>query len=446
MKKICAIMLMVFSFAFIANAVFADQLTPEECEKKKEGWYVTGLPLINFTSDTGVGYGVRLFLYNNGERGQDYFCTTPYLTQVYAQFFQTTLGWSYHELHWDQYQLFGTNMRLSTSIVYENNIAAHYYGIGSRTTRYGLTSYNGIEFNTYKSWRDNFLMYNNNPLYGLNGYHGYWKYNFYQITRPKFYADLYGQIIDNLKFIVGVQVTYVSIGTWDGRRFDLNGRKWYATDTQLSNERPRGIDGGWANTLRIGLVYTTIDFEPDPTRGVHADYNFESSQRFFGSDYVFYRHTAAARYYHTLFDMLTLGSRLAYTTATGNIPFYELSEWSFPYNRQSGLGGNRTLRGYPGDRFAGRTMTLAQLEARLKVYELTGLGQRFVFKLIGYFDAGNVYDNSGDPFSHPRWGDYKWSYGGGLVIAWNQATIIHFLYSKSREDSQISIDFNHAIR
>jgi len=80
------------------------------------------------------------------------------------------------------------------------------------------------------------------------------------------------------------------------------------------------------------------------------------------------------------------------------------------------------------------------------MFEISGYGQRFVFKLVGYFDAGNPYDVADDPFAPPMWNDYKYSYGGGLVVAWNQATIIHFLYSQSRESVQISIDFDNYIQ
>ena len=36
--------------------------------------------------------------------------------------------------------------------------------------------------------------------------------------------------------------------------------------------------------------------------------------------------------------------------------------------------------------------------------------------------------------------------GGGIVIAWNQATIIHIYYGMSDETSALSIDFKHAIQ
>jgi hypothetical protein len=451
MKRVFFSFLYACALLCFAGPLLADQMSQEECDKKEAGWYVTGLPLINFTTDTGVGYGVRIFLFNNGDKGADYFCSTPYLTQVYAQFFQTTLGQSYHELHWDQYRLFGTNLRLQSSMVYENNISAYYYGIGARTTEQpGLTyryAANHTVFHSASSWENVFKRYAINPAVGFPlGYHGFGKYNNFILTRPRFYSNLNGQLMENVFFNVGISASWTGIETWNLHRFETNGHRWYSTDTQLRDEHPRGIEGGWVNIVRFGIAYRTIDFEPDPTRGAHVDYNFETSQRFLGSDYVYYRHTFGARYYLTPLEPLTLACRLAYTSSARNVPFYEMSWFNFPLQLQSGLGGNRTLRGYPTNRFVAKTMTLCNLEARFRVYEISGFGQRFVFKLVGYFDAGNAYDMAGDPFAHPRWNDYKYSYGGGLVIAWNQATIIHFLYSQGRESSQISIDFDHSIQ
>jgi hypothetical protein len=57
---------MKFFIALITAAslfITADRLLAEQrmgqdvIDKKKEGWYVTGLPLLNYNSDNGLGYG-----------------------------------------------------------------------------------------------------------------------------------------------------------------------------------------------------------------------------------------------------------------------------------------------------------------------------------------------------------------------------------------------------
>ncbi len=129
-----------------------------------------------------------------------------------------------------------------------------------------------------------------------------------------------------------------------------------------------------------------------------------------------------------------------------DIPFFDMDYFVFPYRRQSGLGGNRTLRGYPLNRFVARTMTLANLEARYSIFEMTPGGQRFEFKAVIFYDAGNAYDHPEGPVASPRFNDYKQCAGAGLVIAWNQATIIHAYYGVSSETDAISVDFMHTIQ
>lgn len=91
-------------------------------------------------------------------------------------------------------------------------------------------------------------------------------------------------------------------------------------------------------------------------------------------------------------------------------------------------------------------MLMGNIEARYSIGEITPWGQRFEFKVVGYYDVGNVYDEAQHVFSKPEFGNYQHCGGAGLVIAWNQATIIHFYYSLSSEFiNQISIDFSHAI-
>jgi hypothetical protein len=61
--------------AITAGGIHAAKLSEDTLKKKKEGWYPTGLPLINFSSDEGIGYGLRAYLYYNGSREDEYFDT-----------------------------------------------------------------------------------------------------------------------------------------------------------------------------------------------------------------------------------------------------------------------------------------------------------------------------------------------------------------------------------
>ncbi len=150
--------IMLVSVMAIAPAL-AGKLSDEDLAKKEEGWYPTGLPLINFSSDDGVGYGVRVYLYNNGKKTDKYFEYSPYFLQMYAQFFQSTNGISYHELNLDLPYIFGTEFRVKTALVYDADMNANYFGLGERDARRHLRTPGGYPYFTYP--------YNYTPPVGL---------------------------------------------------------------------------------------------------------------------------------------------------------------------------------------------------------------------------------------------------------------------------------------
>ncbi len=420
------------------NAMSAVRMSDEDLAKKREGWYPTGLPLVNFSSDTGLGYGIRLYMYNNGSKSDPDFAYAPYFTQMYIQYFATTAGWQYHEFNIDQFKVFGSDFRVKTSVVFEKKLNANFFGQGADTTKYPLT-FGGKEYDTYKDYQDEVLKANNYVNY---------KFNNYTITAPKFSIDIYRNF-DFLRFLVGYQVRRVDIDPWDNREFEMGlfgGDSYTQTQpTLLSLVRPTGFDGGWTSFARAGVAIDMRDFEPDPKNGFYIDYAFEISRGFIGSEYDYVRSTVGMRGYISPFRNFVLAGRIGYTDSSGEVPFYEKGTFAFLMNRYNGLGGFRTLRGYMEDRFIANTMTLGNIEARYQFGEASPGGQLFAFKIIAFCDAGNAYDNAGDPFSEPRWGDYKYAYGGGLVIAWNQNTIIHFYYGMSKEESAISINFMHSL-
>ncbi|MCX7678377.1 MAG: outer membrane protein assembly factor [Spirochaetes bacterium] len=420
------------------NLAIAARMSDEDLAKKREGWYPTGLPLVNFSSDTGLGYGLRIFLYNNGSKSDPDFAYAPYFTQMYIQYFATTAGWQYHEFNIDQFKVFGTDFRVRTSVVFEKKLNANFFGHGAENAQRPLT-FAGKEYEKYKDYQDEVLKANNYANY---------KYNNYTITAPKFSFDIYRNF-EFLRFLLGYQVRRVEIDPWDNREFELGlfgGDTYRQTQpTLLSQLQPTGYEGGWTSFARLGVAIDMRDFEPDPKNGFYIDYAFEISRGFLGSEYDYVRSTVGLRGYISPIRNFMVAARVGYTDSSGDVPFYEKGIFAFAMNRYGGLGGFRTLRGYMEDRFIANTMTLGNIEARYQFGEINPFGQLFAFKIVLFCDTGNVYDNAKDPFTEPRFGDYKVAYGGGLVIAWNQNTIIHFYYGMSAEESAISINFNHSL-
>src|SRR5262245_44322419 len=76
-------------------------LSASDYEQKAEGGYFTGLPLVSYDSNTGVGFGARGYYYQDGSRSDPLFAYTPYQYRVFLQAFFTTGGMQFHWLDID---------------------------------------------------------------------------------------------------------------------------------------------------------------------------------------------------------------------------------------------------------------------------------------------------------------------------------------------------------
>jgi outer membrane protein assembly factor BamA len=194
--------------------------------------------------------------------------------------------------------------------------------------------------------------------------------------------------------------------------------------------------------VRFGIAFDTTDYRPDPRNGVLIDYTINISTKYLGADFSFFRHTFGVHGYYSPVRQFTFAARIAYTTTSGSVPFSELGTFSFILGEQSGLGNETTLRGYQAQRFIGRTMTIGNLEVRWEFIEFRLFKQLFALKLIGFVDAGSVFNNPGEPFK--VWSHYHIGYGPGFAIAWNQSIILRLYMGFSKEDMSIGLNFGHA--
>jgi outer membrane protein assembly factor BamA len=213
--------------------------------------------------------------------------------------------------------------------------------------------------------------------------------------------------------------------------------------TKLSEdwENIIGYEGGWDSGLKFSVVYDSRDFAPNPKNGSIHDLTVDLYGSFIGSDFEHQRYTFSTKNFFTPVgtDFFTLALRGIYSIQTGNTPFFDKNIISFADNYSTGLGGYRTLRGYAQDRFIADVKVLTNVEARFNFYETDQFGQSFEFMAVPFIDAGKVFDK----VTQTDLIDYKVTYGSGLRIAWNQATIIMMDYGKNSEESGLYINFGH---
>ncbi len=419
---------------------FGAKLSEEDLEKKKEGWYPTGLPLANFSTDAGFGYGARVFGYNNGLRTDPYFDESPYFMQVYGQFFQTTGGQAYHQADLDMPFLAGTEYRLRARIGYDAVLNANYFGHTAAAADAGLEGADGEIYDDWNSYSDHLLSGDvGSSLRKFNNYQRNKFYGWVKVSRP---------LLEWIEAEIGLEFGKTSITDWLGETGTYEDVEETFAETRLTRAHDAGeltgYDGGFVNYLHLGLRLDERDFEPNPKSGYLAEYNLSVSGKFLGSKYDFVRQTMSVRGYYTFWDRLTLAGRLALTYASGDVPFFEMGKMSFMKGNVAAMGGMRTARGYLEERFLARGHTLAQVDVRYFVGDLVIWGQRFGFQPFAFFDAGNLYDSFGDIFAKPRFENYHPSYGGGFMIPWNLTTIIHYFVGFSSEGMTMSINFDHA--
>jgi outer membrane protein assembly factor BamA len=203
-----------------------------------------------------------------------------------------------------------------------------------------------------------------------------------------------------------------------------------------------GCNGGWNDTLKLGVAFDTRDYEPDPNSGVFVDAVVELSNRYLGSAFDYVRATVTPRAFYSPFPKLTdlvLAGRVVYSVQSAGTPFFSMNTLAFTDTDRQGLGGIWTLRGYNQDRFVGAVTAMTNLEIRWTFVNFDLKDQRFALAVVPFLDIGRVFDTVGS-FTFADW---KRGEGGGIRIAWNKATLIRSDLGVSTEGWDLYIDFGH---
>jgi hypothetical protein len=409
-------------------------LDAQDYQRKNEGGYFAGLPLANYDSNTGVGFGARGYYYYNGHRSEPLFGYTPYFYRVFLQLFATTGGLQFHWLDVDAPTVAGTPFRFRSQLIFQRNTQQHYFGLGSHAMQ-PLTftgsprSYE--HFDAYQAALDR------PDAMGQTRS----RYDRYLLVQPLLLLSLQRSLANGLLWPL------IGLGFSDTRAdagFRSSGVNVAPTRLQEDCRAGAvvGCSGGWNNFFRLGVAFDTRDYEPDPNRGVFADGALDIGSRALGSRYQWVRFMVSPRVY---FDPLrqwmdlVFAARGTFQVQSRSTPFFGMNFIPYTEDPRTGLGGLRTLRGYKQDRFVGPVMALVNAEVRWTFLRFQAGGQRFALIAVPNMDIGATYDRVADM----RLAGWKRSQGGALRISWNQATILTTEYAFSEEDSGFYVNFNH---
>ena len=376
----------------------AEAETTAEAEVKEEaealedesptGWDFAFLPILNFTSDRGTGYGAYVANYYHGDGHSP---SQPYKASIGVQFYQATKDYSFHKLLLDFPNIFDTGVRLDVFSGYQIWDSAWYFGIGDATPRLlpKDTPENFYEVNLRSLWMIPTLRIPLAPKWQL-----YW----------------------------GNTVRNTEVKVYPGSRLDL--------------EQPVGVKGGLFVSSALGVMVDTRNKEPNTESGVFSELSARLSHPWMGSKWQMWGANLTHRQWLTLVDPgeLVFAYRIGLDLQDGKVPFFHQhvlggSQWVE-------FGGNRAMRGLANGRYRGNVSAYSNFELRWQPLSFSSGKKNYDVLAASFVDVGRVwnFNEDSDPYR------MHYTFGGGPRLSYNDVFIIRLDFAVAYEHYNTSED------
>jgi outer membrane protein assembly factor BamA len=293
------------------------------------------LPIISYDTDTGLGYGVKAFFLNFLDRHESFDVIL----------FNSTKGERWYRFIFSipDFELRqGKKYPLAFDLIidYDKWIAYHFYGIGNRS-----------DYDDEEKYTRTFIEIN--------------------MTASRGFSE---QLISQIK------LSYKSI---DNSQIQID-KNLMRLQPDLNRSSVKFL-----STL-FKIRYDTRNSFINPSIGTVCEASVEYAPDIFNNDVSFTLWSAWIQYYSRLFiNNLILAVRFGLQTITAD---------GLPIQVLLPLGGNKTLRGYPQDRFLDQSTALLNAEVRFPLYKrlgaIIGLDTGKVFPSLRHFNLVNLHSNS----------------------------------------------------
>ncbi len=319
-------------------------------------WEIAGVPAVNYDSDEGFGYGAVAELYRYGPGFRKYLYTIQPTVQL------STRGKQDISVFVDAPHLLPDGWRFDLFAGSDKQIAAPFYGMGN------ASSYDPAV----------------DDADGPNPYY----YRFGR-ERRQLLANVQRQIGTlPIRALAGAGVSHVTL--------DLTPHDEGTTllAQQLDGQEPQAT---FSNHIRAGMIWDTRDVESAPSRGVWSEVLVQRFYRTLGSDFDYSRWTVTDRRYFPIgSSRLVFANRFLLQGVEGVAPLHDLFVIQTSFKQQEGLGGAKSVRGLPKNRYVGESLALWNAEVRWRASEFEALGRPFHLVLSGFVDSGRVWDGRMD--------------------------------------------------
>ena len=348
-------------WAFCAAGLLLFRPAPVDAGAAYEstGFRPTAIPLLNFSSDDGAGYGLRANLFEYDGR------TVPYRRKYSAQLFFTTRGKWVHRLLMDTPRFRGGD-RLELELVFEKEEFANYYGGLSKEETRGLDRDRRTFSRAFPEFRARWIRPLGSP----------------RASTP-------------WRLRLGSRLSWHEI-TPNAEAGNI-----------LFERNPLGADGGPLAQAGAALRYDTRDNYNDSSAGLLEEalvqYTFGA-----GGDYNGLQARLEHRHFAALLPGIVAAHRIALDWTAGDLPFFEELE----------LGGSSTIRGLPKARDRGEARVLLNGELRWRGVRLSSAQNIHVGGLL-FADAGQIFGGGEGPSRD----DWRRGAGLGLRLLWQSTIV-----------------------
>ncbi len=424
----------------------SETLEPIVNRQVKDGFAVTGLPLVGYTSDWGVTYGARIIgtYYDKNMLGYNY--------QFWLQFFTSTQEYSDHAFNFVYNAPSATSYKLRAGVRRNNN--ANYFGYGNfqDIPRVKQIKSNRpiqpIGANILQSFQD---QASNNAVDDalIDSQNRFFNYRYSTPYLDFSVEDWFNG--SNFKWFVGILLNSYTIQSYNKHQ-DI-GTILPKIPTLIDLENPVGYDAvidnkpKSVNYLRLAFSYDSRPRgrESNPDKGIFTDVHIENSSNLLGSNYNFSKITYTYRQYYSFqpefwnpkkMEWIFAYRVLLNSTFGGTPPFFEAGYIRTISEFSQGLGGVGGLRGFADNQFIDNFMALLNLELRWTFYKSMFLGG-VDWQWVVFYDVGRVAPN----IQKFAFNAFHKDLGLGLNFIWDQNAVIRFLGGFSEFDRYIALTF-----
>ena len=382
-----------------------------------------GLPAITYRSDAGLGMGLLASTARFEPQCHPYCWRVLSLLQGVVRWNEETISVPTRNavILWDQPQWQRPSWRLLVAVANYDDENSGYYGVGTRRVAGGLrgdTTYRWHRRVAGFKWRQRWLGVPNSKVGYLDAYLG----------TELGWNSVKGGAASQLELDRIAAEGDEQSPEWSGLVSDHIG--------------PFG-DHGEA-VLSGGLIYDQRDHEFTPTRGGLHEFSLRGGLAGDQSPWMsFFAETSVFR--SIVPRRLVGAARLIVDHSIGHLPVYRRAELGglIPSLGASGAEG---VRGVPTYAEAGKTKLVANLEARLRLWDHQVANQAISWRAVGFVDSGRAWTDLHDErvtalALDAPWHQFLLGMGGGLRVRWGEAFVLRIDAALAPLDSTYGIYF-----